>query len=90
MPVTVPSAWLMLASAKARASPKSATLTTPSRVTRMFSGFTSRWTMPCAWACPSAARTWVVTSTTCAGSSRPCSASMLRKLLPETYSMTMK
>ena len=90
VPVTVPSAWLMLASANARASPKSATFTVPSPAIRMFSGFTSRCTMPCPWAWSSADRTCAAISTTWRGWRRPYSDRRVRRLWPRTYSMTMK
>ena len=51
-PVWLVVAWLVMA----RARPKSATLTSPSRRTMTFSGLTSRWIMPAACAARSASR----------------------------------
>src|SRR5918996_2082946 len=91
VPVTVPGAWLMRESAKARARPKSPTFGSPSedRI-RMFSGLMSRWTMPCACASSRAARTLVTTSTACAGWRLPSRIRMARRFGPRMNSMTMK
>src|SRR5438874_2523041 len=53
VPITVPSA-VRVTSDERRATPKSDTITRPSESTRMFAPFTSRWTMPHAWAYASA------------------------------------
>ena len=79
---SVPSVWPTAVRARAGrpvgsailAMPKSSTLTTssPSRLsTMMFSGFMSRWTMPRAWASPSASATWARIFSTRTGGSGP-------------------
>ena len=73
----------------ARAMPKSATLTPPSRVMSTLPGFTSRWT-PLRWAKPSAAAMSAVISAARSGWRRPSSRSVSASVRPSTYSMTMK
>jgi hypothetical protein len=48
VPTMSPAAVLTPPSERRFASPKSATFTFPWLVMRRFSGFTSRWTIPCA------------------------------------------
>ncbi len=76
--------------ASARASPKSATLTSPSAESSTFSGFTSRWTTPARCAAASACATGSHTARACAGVSRPRSRSSARRVRPRTSSITRK
>ena len=92
MPITAP-AWVSdswVAVLKARAMPKSATFTLPLLATRMLAGLMSRWIMPLACAKPRAPATSVATSLACIGDSRPRAFRMSARLLPSTYSITMK
>ena len=92
VPITAP-AWVRsswVAVLKARAMPKSATFTLPLVATRMLAGLMSRWTMPLVWAKPSAPATSVATSLACIGDRRPWARRMSARLLPSTYSITMK
>ena len=70
-----------------RARPKSVSLATPSGVTMIFEGATSRWMMPAACAQASAESTWLVKSTAVGTGSAPAS-NMLRKDWPSTNSIT--
>ena len=67
--------------------PKSATSVLPSRVSRMFSGFTSRWTTPCSWAYWSPRATSRVMRTASSGRSAPSRPSRPRSDSPSTYGM---
>jgi hypothetical protein len=58
------------------------------RAIRMLSGFTSRWTMPAAWAAASAPAIWAPIWATCAGCSARCSARTLPRLREGRYSST--
>ncbi len=68
-----------------RARPKSVMRTRPSRPTRMFSGFTSRWTMPASCAAISPSAAWWNTPSV-ASTERPPS-SHARRFWPSTSSM---
>ena len=70
--------------------PKSIILMEPSASSMMFWGLTSRWTMPLAWACSSAARIWVAKCTVSFQVRAP--PRCLRysfSVMPSIYSMTM-
>ncbi len=69
--------------------PKS-TKTIPSSATIRFAGFTSRWTICCAWMYASASQAWVAYSTARAGGSGPVRASTEASVGPRTRSMTSK
>ncbi|QAT88401.1 hypothetical protein EJ065_6876 [Corallococcus coralloides] len=68
--------------------PKSSTLMAPESVTTMFSGFKSRWTMPCSWAHSSARTTGTISSTARAGGRRWLPSTFVSGL-PCRYSSTM-
>ena len=74
------------------AMPKSSTLTTsaaPSRVIRKtFSGFRSRWTMPCACAAASARQIWLAIRSARAVSTAPSRSMMFPSSTPSRYSIT--
>ena len=70
------------------AMPKSAILTDPSAATSTFPGLTSRWTMPAAWAAPSAPSTWTAMARTSSGGSGPAAMRSAR-VWPGSRSMTM-
>ena len=63
VPVTTPCSVMVTVGASAArlgcslARPKSSTFTLPSVVSRMLSGFRSRWTIPALWAAASASQT---------------------------------
>ena len=72
-----------------RATPKSATLMTPSRLTIRLAGLTSRWITPWPWEYPRADSTCTMISQTLSGSPRKSSA--WRKAVsgrPNTHSIT--
>ena len=71
----------------ARARPKSVTLYVPSRATSTFSGLTSRWMSPVAWASVSASRTACMTSKASAGLKAPRSRSWSRRVRPPSSSI---
>ena len=71
------------------ARPKSSTFTSPVSVTMMLAGFRSRWTMPAAWAAPSASAICTAYFSTSARGSPSRSIDSAR-VLPATYSMAMK
>ena len=80
----------LVASAIARAIPKSMTFTVPSSVIMMLPGLMSRWTMPARWEYSSALSSAAMISPA-RWASIGCSGSMkARRVLPSTYSMTMK
>ena len=85
----VPEGSVQLASARARASPKSATRTRPCSSKRRFAGLMSRWTMPRACAYWSAAATWRPTCAACDGLRRAPVSSSPRRLPPLRSSTTM-
>ena len=89
--MTIP-AWVISfwAPARARAIPKSATLTWPFGASRTLPGLTSRWTMPLRWAKPKPAATSDATSAARSGCRGPPVRMISARLLPSTYSMTMK
>ena len=64
--------WSLASSSLAM--PKSVSVTVPSRATRMLAGFTSRCTIPRAWACARASHTAAIARTACS-SSRPLRSS---------------
>jgi hypothetical protein len=80
---------VLAAATAARASPKSATLTAPSRPSRTFSGLTSRWMMPARCAAARPFRTPSMMSSDSRTVSRPRARSTSRSVGPATYSMTM-
>jgi hypothetical protein len=71
------------------AMPKSMILTSPSGVTRMFAGFTSRWTMPwrCAYESPS--HTWRSTSSFHSSDSGSLFWMIFSRSVPSMYSIAM-
>ena len=71
-----------------RASPRSATFTTPSASRRMFPGLTSRWTIPWAWAYSSPRAAWRMRSIASAAGSGPRSATSDARSRPVTSSIT--
>ena len=77
------------ASDRARAMPKSITLTDPPGVIMTLAGFTSRCTMPWRWEKSRAAQTSASTSQARCGSSGPSPRTRSRSVRPATYSMTM-
>ena len=79
MPIISPVRVALPSDSTARARPKSATFTTPSSDSRMFSGLTSRWTSPARCAAESALSTDSMTDTASATSRRPRSRSRSRK-----------
>ena len=87
-PAWVRFSWV--AALTARAMPKSATFTVPLVATRMLAGLMSRWIMPFEWAKPRAAATSPAISADCIAESRPRVRRMSARLLPSTYSITMK
>ena len=78
---TLPSACVSLAR------PKSRILTRPSRVTKTFSGFRSRWTMPFSWAAARPCAIWTAYSIALRGEKRPA-ASSERSVSPSSSSWT--
>ena len=76
-------------SESARAIPKSATFTRPSRVTRMFPGLTSRWTKPRSCAAASARAAWATSRAAARGGSAPLRRMIVARSSPSTSSMTM-
>ena len=77
------------ASAIARAMPKSATFTRPSRVTRMLPGLMSRWTKPFSWAAAIAWATSAVRRAAWRGGRAPLRRMIEARSSPSTSSMTM-
>ena len=65
-PVTRP-VCVNVASASARAIPKSVSFTSPAGFTSMLDGFTSRWTMPALWAAASASAAWRISGPASSG-----------------------
>ena len=89
--MTAPLARVCWVSApRARARPKSATLTSPEAEIRTFSGLMSRCTMPWACAAESACSTCSSSASERAGDIGACSRISSRKVVPRTCSMTMK
>ena len=97
VPITVPGSVCSRPSAGASprrcagpvlfARPKSSTFTRPSPVTKMFSGFRSRWTIPFSWAAASPSAICAARSTALRAGSAPC-ASRARSVSPSSSSMT--
>ena len=89
MPIRTPPVWLVCpVPTTARASPKSATFTTPSVPMSTFSGLMSRCTMPARWAAVSPDSTGSSTAKASATVSRPRAVSRSRSVRPRTSSMT--
>ena len=65
------------------ARPKSRTFTRPSRVTKTFSGFTSRWTIPFACAAPSPRATCAAVSSASRGAKPPAPEALAQRLALE-------
>ena len=74
----------------ARARPKSATLTVPLSLMMTFSGLTSRWIRPFAWASASASSTGSRMSRAARGESGPSACITSRRVWPGTYSIARK
>ena len=72
-----------------RATPKSATLSSPVGVTIRFDGLMSRWTTPQRCANSSASSSWVISATSCAKSNEVRRVRYSRSPVPSTYSITM-
>src|SRR5215211_2343208 len=89
VPTSAPVGSVQLASASARARPKSATRTVPCSSNSRFAGLTSRWTSPRECAYESAVATYRPVCAACAGVSRMPSSSMPRRLPPDRSSRTM-
>jgi hypothetical protein len=70
------------------ASPKSITFAWPVRVSMMFPGLMSRWTIPLLCAVSSASATSMAIGSASPGDSAPCSSRSFSDW-PSTYSMTM-
>jgi len=75
--------------ARARAMPKSITLTWPVWVSMTLPGLMSRWMMPCRWLNSRAAQMSAVISKARRGISRPSAVSTSLRVRPLTNSMTM-
>ena len=86
VPTTAPARVSATVLLRDLASPKSISLARPSEVTRMFSGFKSRWTMPVACTAPSAAVTSMNTRISASVLGRVAITSFRSD--PRTYSIT--
>jgi len=87
VPMTAP-VRVSVALSAARAMPKSAIFTVPSRASRRFPGLMSRWTRPAPWACANPSATCRARSSTRPGGSGPV-ASASASVPPSTHSITM-
>ncbi len=89
MPITA-AVWVtLLESARARAMPKSCTLTALFLLIMMLAGLTSRWMMPCWWLKFSAWQASAMISMARCDGIGPSVCTMSRRVTPSTYSMTM-
>src|SRR3982751_34809 len=68
--------------------PKSLSFTSPAGVTSMFEGFTSRCTIPAAWAAVSASAACLTSGAAWSGLRAPSRAIKALSVMPSTYSIT--
>ena len=70
----------VIAASSTLATPKSRTFAVPSASSMTFDGFTSRWTMPCSWACCSPPAIWRASATASSNGSAAAREARLQRL----------